>query len=32
MPAAETVASWLVRYAQPAALELYDQATSPAGP
>ena len=31
MPAAETVASWLERYAQPAALELYDQATTPAG-
>ena len=31
MPAAETVANWLERYARPAALELYDQATSPAG-
>ena len=31
MPAAETVANWLERYAQPAALEIYDQATSPAG-
>ena len=31
MPAAETVASWLERYARPAALELYDQATVPAG-
>ena len=31
MPAAETVANWLERYAQPAALELYDQATTPAG-
>ena len=31
MPAAETVANWLERYARPAALEIYDQATSPAG-
>jgi len=31
MPAAETVANWLQRYAQPAALELYEQATTPAG-
>jgi membrane protein required for colicin V production len=32
MPAAETVANWLERYAQPAALELYEQATSPREP
>ena len=31
MPAAETVANWLERYSQPAALELYDQATTPGG-
>jgi membrane protein required for colicin V production len=31
MAAAETVANWLERYARPAALELYDQATTPAG-
>ena len=31
MPAAETVAKWLDRYARPAALDLYDQATRPAG-
>ena len=30
MPAAEAVASWLERYARPAALELYEQATTPA--
>ena len=31
MPAAEAVASWIERYAQPAAAELYDQATAPPG-
>ena len=31
MPAADTVANWLERYARPAALEIYDQATTPAG-
>ena len=31
MPGAETVANWLERYARPAALEFYDQATAPAG-
>jgi membrane protein required for colicin V production len=31
MPAAETIANWLERYAQPAALELYEQATSRPG-
>jgi membrane protein required for colicin V production len=31
MPAAEAVANWIERYAQPAALDLYDQATTPAG-
>jgi membrane protein required for colicin V production len=31
MPAAEAVANWLERYAAPAALELYDQATEPPG-
>jgi hypothetical protein len=31
MPAAETVANWLERYARPAALELYERATEPAG-
>jgi membrane protein required for colicin V production len=30
MPAAETVANWLERYARPAALELYERATTPA--
>ena len=27
MPAANTVANWLERYAQPAVLDLYEQAT-----
>jgi uncharacterized membrane protein required for colicin V production len=31
MPAAEAVANWIERYAQPAAMELYDQATAPPG-
>lgn len=31
MPAAEAIANWLERYAAPAALELYDQATGAAG-
>jgi membrane protein required for colicin V production len=31
MPAAEAIANWLERYAQPAALELYEQATSRPG-
>ncbi len=31
MPAAETVANWLERYARPAAIELYDKATGEAG-
>jgi hypothetical protein len=30
MRAAEAVANWIERYAQPAALELYDQAATPA--
>ena len=31
MPAAAAVANWLERYAQPAAIELYEQATDEAG-
>ncbi|HET8691002.1 MAG TPA: CvpA family protein [Steroidobacteraceae bacterium] len=31
MPAASSVANWLERYAQPAAVELYDKATGEAG-
>jgi membrane protein required for colicin V production len=31
MPAAEALANWLERYAQPAAIELYEQATGEAG-
>ena len=31
MPAAEAIANWLERYAAPAALELYDQATGSPG-
>ena len=31
MPAASSVADWLERYAQPAAVELYDKATGEAG-
>ena len=29
MPAADAVANWIERYAQPAAIELYDQAIAP---
>ena len=31
MPAASAIANWLERYAQPAAIELYEQATGEAG-
>jgi len=30
MPAAEEVANWIERYARPAAIELYDEATEKA--